>query len=464
MTEKRYGRIPPNSEDSEKGLIGAILLDPTPAFAAAMENSITPESFYAPQHEAIFKAIKQLMQCDNSVDLISVKEKLIANKELDQVGGEAYLEEVIAATPTATSAGYYAGKIKETQMLRNMITFARHTESKAFDPAAAYQDILSSATSELGRLAYLKDSAKTNLDAIVEKFSQWRDPDHNAKLGLPLPPWFGAFTDFMPIMRYGKMYTVEAGSGVGKSTFARNLVRWWAVDMNVPTGLITIEMDHEEVIGGIICEMAEVNQFSMDNHRPDMNPEGFKRIDRARKVAEQIVDPRTGKPLCPLYINDQITNADELELWANLMVRKNELKVIVLDYFQILDPSAAAAKEQGWEKYRHMVNQIRRIAKKLNVILVVLSQVTDDGIKTSTYGTKQLEHAAFARIKLFKDETKTMWAEITKHRVGVQAKCTLKLTNGRFTNDEGENQKANKDDGRGEEPLDTGELFNEPER
>ena len=112
-------RQPPMNVEAEKALLGAIILKPDVMHDIAV--TVYPESFYADKHASIYKAVSEIFSQGNPIDVVSVTTKLKDMKQLERVGGAAYVTELIETVPAAGNAQYYADQVIGKSTLRELI-------------------------------------------------------------------------------------------------------------------------------------------------------------------------------------------------------------------------------------------------------------------------------------------------------------------------------------------------------
>jgi replicative DNA helicase len=124
--EDNLRKIPPQNLEAESSVLGGILLD-NEAVNQVLEL-LRPEDFYRESHRKIFRAIIELTDRSEPVDLITLSDFLKIKNELDAVGGTAYLASLADFVPTAANIAYYARIVREKSILRSLISTARQSE------------------------------------------------------------------------------------------------------------------------------------------------------------------------------------------------------------------------------------------------------------------------------------------------------------------------------------------------
>lgn len=210
------GRVPPHNLNAEESLLGAILLS-REVVGQVVGLGLRIDHFYKPSHQHIFAAIDDLMQADEPVDVVTVADLLRRKGMLDEIGGAQALLELQNATPAISNANRYARIVRDTAILRQLISVAGEITEAAYlepdDPATA---ILRA--SEL----------LNNLDPVAaEVLSTLMIADMAALFagGLQLEqPTLGTRTDGGCLLYPGKTHTFQAEPSAGKSWIALAIV------------------------------------------------------------------------------------------------------------------------------------------------------------------------------------------------------------------------------------------------
>lgn len=154
MNEMFQDRVPPQNIEAEQAVLGAIFLEPS-ALTTTSEILI-PEDFYRHSHQKIYNVMLNLGDGGKAVDLITVTEELAAAKELEDVGGVAYLSELAASVPTAANIEYYAKIVEEKSLLRRLIRTATDIASDGYAREDEVDSLLSEAEKNIMEVAQRK--------------------------------------------------------------------------------------------------------------------------------------------------------------------------------------------------------------------------------------------------------------------------------------------------------------------
>ena len=155
MNEMFQDRVPPQNIEAEQAVLGAIFLEPS-ALTTTSEILI-PEDFYRHSHQKIYNVMLNLGDGGKAVDLITVTEELASAKELEDVGGVAYLSELAASVPTAANIEYYAKIVEEKSLLRRLIRTATDIASDGYAREDEVEALLGEAEKNIMEVAQRKN-------------------------------------------------------------------------------------------------------------------------------------------------------------------------------------------------------------------------------------------------------------------------------------------------------------------
>ena len=136
--KKNEIRIPPQSVESEKAVLGSIMLRKDAMHE--VEDVLTPDSFYAEKHKIIFQAMLDLSLKNEPIDMLSLSAKLGEQKTLDSVGGNQYLAEIVNVVPSSTNIKHYADIVQKKYVLRSLIEAADYVSELAFEEGDDHMD------------------------------------------------------------------------------------------------------------------------------------------------------------------------------------------------------------------------------------------------------------------------------------------------------------------------------------
>ena len=140
-------RTPPHNSDAEISVLGSMLIHPE-AVAKGVEI-LQPGDFYHETHRQVFEACVALFNQAKPLDVVVVGEQLRQSGHLEAIGGLPYLMELASAVPTAAHVEYYARIVKETSLMRRIISVSTKLVAEAYQNELSAQDLVDRAQRDL---------------------------------------------------------------------------------------------------------------------------------------------------------------------------------------------------------------------------------------------------------------------------------------------------------------------------
>ncbi len=371
-------RIPPYSEEAEKGLLGCILLDSLKSLEVCMDAHMKPEWFYLPAHRTIAEHMLTLNSSGRVVDIITIPERLSSHSQLDAVGGFGYIDHIIDATPTATHVSYYLEIVRTKYELRQVIDAARSAEQEAYQPDADPNEVRSKAEYALANLDTTTQN-RTASEILDAQCGMWEDARERGCVGVEsgfeiIDKYFGGLID-------GALYYLSGLPGSGKTTLARNVVENLAMN-NIPVYFWSLEQTAEQIWGSIAARHAQQSVFLLNQGSERTN---LTKLRESKKIVQN----------WPIHIDDQGQSPSTLWTSARKAVGKLGCRLLVLDYLQALRDDGSS--DSDVIRQTNFSNCVRDIAKTLKVPVLVISALSNSG---NLRGSGMLAYDAWGHIKL----------------------------------------------------------------
>jgi replicative DNA helicase len=355
-------RIPPHSDEAEKSVIGACLIDKDAVIAVA--EFLRFEHFYDERHGAIFKAILALYEDRSPIDIVTLTERLKRQKDLTEVGGATYLSELASAVPTAGNIEEYGHIIKNNYTKRQLISLAAKVNDKAFDEGSVASDALDSAEQQIFALsqAHLKQVFVPIKDALAESFDRL-DELHKKAGGLRgVPTGFKDLDNMLAGLQDSNLIILAARPGIGKTAFALNIARALSVDDKEPVGIFSLEMSREELVDRLLVRQAEIDAWKLKTGK--LEEEEFTRFSEAMGILAE----------APMYIDDTPgISVLEMRTKARRLQVEHGLKLIIVDYLQLIH---GRYLENRVQEVSEISQGLKNLARELKVPVVALSQLS----------------------------------------------------------------------------------------
>ncbi len=361
----RGPRIPPQDLESEKALLGSLLLSSDSMFEII--DVVTSASFYAEKHKIIFLVIEELVHKKEPVDLLTVSSKLRDQKEFEQIGGNQYLSELISMVGSSANIKYYAQIVRKKELLRKLIEASTHIAEISYDEATPIEDVLEEAEKKVYEIT-TKGSSSNRLVAFQEMIEEtWERieklSEHNGEIR-GVPSGFKDLDNKLSGFQKSDLIILAARPSVGKTSLALDFARNAAVKHNIPVAIFSLEMSKEQLVDRMLAAQSQVDGWKLRTAKLSLDEE-FARLQQGMHELMQ----------APIFIDDKASNS--IMNMRSVLRRINSDKpigLIVVDYLQLMTTA---------KSYDNMVNQVTEIsrslkalAKEFNVPVIALSQLS----------------------------------------------------------------------------------------
>lgn len=359
-------RLPPHSEESERGILGCVLLDQG-CYQQLIEFRCCDLWFYDLRHKAIWQAFGscKVGKMDITIDLINVQESLRQMDMLDKIGGISYLNECMDFVPSAANLMFYAETVREKYMLRQLLCATALVNEKVYSYTGTAESLLLELDDTFGRLTStaLAKTEKTVksilLDTVLPRveadYHRGKQQIHGLATGL---------TYLDKILRgvSASDYGVIAGRpGDGKTSLAMNIVQHVALNLNQPVGVFSLEMTGDSLVERLLFSEAGVSSATFQ--------QGYASSGDFEKLTVGGAKLAQGN----IILDDEADqNIDMIAAKARRWVKEYGIKLFVLDYLQLLDDDNSKERVQA---LRRISKKIVSLKKKLGVPWIVLAQM-----------------------------------------------------------------------------------------
>ena len=358
-------RIPPQSLDSEKAVLGSIMLRKDAMHE--IEDVINPDSFYAEKHKMIFRAMLDLSMKNEPIDMLSLSTKLGEQKLLEAIGGNQYLAEVVNVVPSSTNVKHYAEIVQKKYVLRSLIEAADYVSELAFEEGDDHMDdILDLAEKKIFSVVSSPKGQKfTNIkDALPEAWERLERLHEHKDALRGLPTGFKDLDNILSGFQKSDLIIIAARPSVGKTTLALDIARMSATLHDKAIAIFSLEMSTQQLVDRLLSAESKVNAWNLRTGRLSSDKEFSQLRDSLDKLSK-----------AKIYIDDMPGNSIvRMKAISRRLKAEKGLDLIIVDYLQLMTTS---------KNYDSMVNQVTEIsrslkslAKELDVPVLALSQLS----------------------------------------------------------------------------------------
>lgn len=365
--------VPPNDIGVESCLLGALLHAAANGDGITVEHTlstITPADFVSIPHRELFGVIQTAAMTGAPCDLAMIRAECESAKVLEKIGGNDFLLSLVASVEGSYNLAGYAAKIRDLSTRREVLRVAEGLRVDALSLRGTAEELIGHGENVLSRISRTSLSIRPvrGLDVGAELTDEWEGryvPPPAFSTGLTgLDDRTGGFHE-------GQLITVAGATGMGKSTFALNVIRR-AIDRNEPVLLFTLEMSRKEVVRSILCADCGVDT------RVAMRTSKLSKEEKARLS----VSYDKGF-LRALHVLDNPTmTAAQIRSVAKRDIQTRGTRLVVIDYVQLIAPGAVESEAQTREQQVASISRsMKALARETKVPVLILAQLNRDADK-----------------------------------------------------------------------------------
>lgn len=360
-------KIMPHNIEAEQAVLGCILIDVQAQ--ADILGMMKEEDFYSQAHRDIFSSMLKIYQKSIPVDFVTILDGLEKDKILDKVGGIEYITTLTNTVPSAVNFKYYCDIVKADSTRRKLIESGQRIiedayESEDKDKSLQFAEKEIFDIAEKQERSALEHIGKPNgaIKHVIDKFDAIaKDP--TALKGIPTG--FKEFDRVTNGLQNSDLILLAARPGVGKTSFAMNVIVHAATELGKKCAVFSLEMSKEQLIQRAICSLAKVSMAKALNG--SMDGEEWKRIWAATKKLEQ----------SGLYVDDSsLTTPADILTKCRRLKAKEDVDLIMIDYIQLMSSGSNKREMNRQNEVSDISRNLKIAAKELNVPIIVLSQLS----------------------------------------------------------------------------------------
>jgi len=354
-------KIPPHNLEAEKATLGAILINPEAKDTVVMY--LRPDDFYKNSHKIIFKAILDLSDKGENIDILTVVQQLRNSGRLDDCGGAAYVSALSSEVPSSANVEYYSRIVQENSIRRGLIKVSGEITLGAFDNTSETAYVLEKAEKLIFEIIEKRStstykSLKELLPGAMDAIQKLTGGD--SCTGIP-----SGYKDLDKItngFQKSEFIVIGARPSIGKTALALSMASNIAIRNKIPVGFFSLEMSEQAIMQRLISSEARV---SSEIIRSGVTSE--LQMSKIHDAAGDIYE-------APLYLTS-VSDLKILDLRAlsRKMIRQHGVKIIFVDYLTLIQAENKTIPRH--EQIAEISRSLKALARELDIPIVTLSQV-----------------------------------------------------------------------------------------
>ena len=371
-----FGHLQPQAVELEQAVLGALMIEKDAYYQVS--EILRPESFYDNRHKIIYEAIRRLNLEEKPVDILSVTEQLRSTNQLEEVGGPFYITQLSGMVASSAHIEYHARIIAQKATARALISYTSGIQTKAFDATTDIDELMQEAEGKLFELSQTNMKKDyTQIDPVIKEAYEMLQKAAARTDGMSgIPSGFHALDKMTSGWQNSDLVILAARPAMGKTAFALSMAKNIAVDQKIPVAVFSLEMANVQLVNRLIVNVCEIKGETLKSGQ--LKPFEWNQLDFRIKQL-------TG---APLYLDDTPSlSVFELRTKARRLVREHGVKIIMIDYLQLMNASGMGFGSRQ-EEVSTISRSLKGLAKELNIPILALSQL-NRGVENREGGDKR---------------------------------------------------------------------------
>lgn len=353
----------PYSVEAEQSVLGSIIIDP--ACFNDIAVNMKSEFFYIPQHREIYNTLASMYELSQTVDFVSLLEKLKKNGVYDDAGGKAYLTQLVQTVPTSANVLTYAAIVRDRYYARALMTAAQNIIKDINEDSEDADKLLEAAEQKIYDIRQGLDvSGLTHIKSVIEnetydRLDKMSNPETRSEY-IGIPTGLGELDKMITGLNKSDLLILGARPGMGKTAFALNIARNVAVNQNKTVCFFSLEMSRDQLAQRLLSSEAGISSAKL--RTGELEPDEWIRLAQAGEVLSNT----------QIYL-DETPGITVQEMKAKLL-RMKKKDLVVVDYLGLM--KSAKKTENRVQEVSEITRNLKIMAKELKIPLLVCAQLS----------------------------------------------------------------------------------------
>lgn len=348
-------------------MLGAILLDNL-LFDQAAEQ-LTVQDFHLPANQHVFAKMATLSALSRPIDALTIREELLKDGLLEEVGGASYLASLMDGVPRMSNISQYTRIVKEKAMLRRLIHSANDILVRSFANEEEASDLLEAAERAIFELGQQKiQSGFIQLEQLLpETYEHLQNLSQQQELITGIATGFSKLDQMLSGLQNSDLIVLAARPGCGKTSLALNIGQHAAIAGKKTVGIFSLEMSAQQLVTRLLCAEARVDSHRVRSGR--LSKRDWSELTKAMSRLSQ----------AHMFIDDTPgVSIMEMRSKARRLKAEHDLDLLIVDYMQLMSGKGADSHrfESREKEIAHISRSLKAMAKELKIPVFALSQLS----------------------------------------------------------------------------------------
>ena len=359
-------RVPPQDIEMEKALLGALMLNQNAMYEVA--DLVGVDSFYSAKHRVVFDAMLGLYAKTEPVDVVTVSTKLKERKQLKEIGGAAYLTDLVNAAASPGSARHYAQTVQTKFVLRSLIDASAKIGEIAFEEDRDIEEVLDEAQSAVFAVSQspMLRTFTTIKEELTEAWERLETLQKHSGTLRGVPSGFPQLDNMLAGFQKSDLIILAARPSIGKTALALDIARQTATKYKTPVGIFSLEMSSQQLADRMLAAQSGVDAWKLRTGKINSD-EDFERLQAGMAALSE----------APIYIDDKPgSTVLAMRSVARRLKMEKDLGLVIIDYLQLITPTNAHAGDNLVQQVTEISRSLKGMARELDVPVIALSQLS----------------------------------------------------------------------------------------
>lgn len=364
-TEAPLKSIPANLE-AERAVLGSLLIDPDAIIKVA--NFLRAEDFFRERHGWLFDAMLVLHERREPLDFVTVVDELERRGQLEEIGGPAYITDLIGGTPTSINVDYYARIVERTALLRRLISAAGQIAELAYDESQEVDNVIDRAET----LIFGVSEARIHRDLMPIRAIMGNVVDRidfltrNRDTLMGVPTGFTLLDRLLGGLQKSDLIILAARPAMGKTSLALNVALNAAKRYMARVAVFSLEMSNEQLVQRLLSM-----ETGIDSHRLRLGQVHEDEWPILLEAANVLAGAN-------VFIDDTpAATVNEIRTKCRRLYSEHGLDMVMIDYMQLMSGQGGAGRgENRQQEISYISRSLKALARELNVPVIALSQLS----------------------------------------------------------------------------------------
>lgn len=364
MQDQAIAPIPANIE-AERAVIGSLMIDPD-AITKVM-GYLTPQDFMRERHAWIYQAMIDLRERGEPIDFVTLVDELERNKLLTEMGGPAYLTDLVASVPTALYVTHYANIVERTAVLRRLLAAAGKISEIAYDTTLKIEEASNKAEQAIAQALSRRTniSLKTAREIVTKVVAHIDYLCHNQDKSMGVTTGFTLLDRLLGGFQKSDLIILAARPAMGKTSLCLSMALNAAKRANARIAFYSLEMSNEQLMQRLISM-----ETGIDSHRLRLGVIHEDEWPIILEAANMLANT-------PIFIDDTpAASVSDIRRKSQRLMAEHGLDMIIIDYMQLMTGHSTGRNDNRQQEISYISRNLKNLARELNVPVIALSQLS----------------------------------------------------------------------------------------